>query len=220
MASGETTTVGMTRRRLRTRRRGLALRRIRAVLAGGLVLGVGATVTLASWNDGEYATATFTSGSFGIQGSLDGSTYADHNPSANPNPSPAATLSFTPAITGMYPGAVSYAPFAVRTISGSLAGRVQLQVTGAPTGGLTALRYGVKTVPNAASCTAVGYASGTAVIADGTTLDTGSTSFQNLGANSGSPVTYCFAITLPATAGNNMQGQSLTQTWQFAAVTP
>jgi len=199
--------------------RRIRLLRIRALLAGGLVLGTGATATLASWNDGEYATATFTSGSFGIQGSLDGTTYAEHNPSASPNPSPAATL-FTPPITGMLPGAVSYAPFAVRTISGSLAGRVQLQVTAAPTGNLTALRYGVKTVQNVASCTATGYASGSAVIADGTTLDTGSTNFQTLGASSSSPVTYCFAFTLPASADNTMQGQSLAQTWQFAAVTP
>ncbi|MDR2320511.1 MAG: SipW-dependent-type signal peptide-containing protein, partial [Microbacterium sp.] len=62
----------MTRRRLRTRRRGLALRRIRAVLAGGLVLGVGATVTLASWNDGEYATGTSTAGTFDVVGGIIG----------------------------------------------------------------------------------------------------------------------------------------------------
>ena len=35
-------------------------RMIRAILAGGLVLGVGTAVTLAAWNDSEFVTETFT----------------------------------------------------------------------------------------------------------------------------------------------------------------
>ena len=41
---------------------------IRAILAGGLVLGVGAAVTLAAWNDSEFVTGTFTAGTFNLRG--------------------------------------------------------------------------------------------------------------------------------------------------------
>ena len=41
---------------------------VRAILAGGLVLGVGAAVTLAAWNDSEFATGTFGAGSFNLEG--------------------------------------------------------------------------------------------------------------------------------------------------------
>ena len=57
-------------------------RKILAVLAGGLVLGVGVAVTLAAWNDSEFATGTFTAGSFNLEGSTTGDTdaaYSDHN---------------------------------------------------------------------------------------------------------------------------------------------
>jgi len=54
-------------------------RKVRAVLAGGLVLGVGAAVTLAAWNDSEFATGTFTAGTFNLEGSTDGTTFTDHN---------------------------------------------------------------------------------------------------------------------------------------------
>ena len=41
---------------------------IRAILAGGIVLGVGAAVTLAAWNASEFATGTFQAGTFTIEG--------------------------------------------------------------------------------------------------------------------------------------------------------
>ena len=43
-------------------------RRVKAVLAGGMVLGIGAAITLAAWNDSEFATGTFSAGHFGIEG--------------------------------------------------------------------------------------------------------------------------------------------------------
>ena len=51
-----------TTRRRTTRRRRRRSRMIRAILAGGLVLGVGTAVTLAAWNDSEFVTGTFTVG--------------------------------------------------------------------------------------------------------------------------------------------------------------
>ena len=82
--------------------------RVRALLAGGLVLGVGATVTLAAWNDSEFVTATFQAGTFNLQGSTDGTTFSDHASA------PGASLGFSVNASALSPGDVVYAPYAVR----------------------------------------------------------------------------------------------------------
>lgn len=90
-------------------------RKVLAVLAGGLVLGVGIGVTLAAWNDSEFATGTFTAGSFNLEGSTTSATdgYDDHNVDLGDT---AAALVFQlPAVaSSMSPGDVVYAPFWVR----------------------------------------------------------------------------------------------------------
>lgn len=90
-------------------------RKVLAVLAGGLVLGVGIGVTLAAWNDSEFATGTFTAGSFNLEGSTTsaGAGYDDHNVDLGQT---AAALVFElPAVaSSMSPGDVVYAPFWVR----------------------------------------------------------------------------------------------------------
>ncbi|MGN8026427.1 SipW-dependent-type signal peptide-containing protein [Microbacterium sp. 22242] len=189
--------------------RRIRLLRIRALLAGGLVLGTGATSTLASWNDAEYANSTFTAAQFGIEGSLDGTDYSKH---ASTN---AAALSFNPAVRGLFPGNTSYAAFAVRATSGSIAGQVQL-TAGTPAGALIDLRYGVRTVSAMTQCNATGYVNGRTVIPDGSTLGTSSSILQALAADR-TPVYYCFAITLPVDASNSMQTTTATQTWQLVA---
>jgi predicted ribosomally synthesized peptide with SipW-like signal peptide len=81
----------------------------KAILAGGLVLGVGAAITLAAWTDTEWATGNFSTGQFGIEGSLDASTWA-----SNPT-SPGATLMFSAATpTDLTPGDVVYEGYAIR----------------------------------------------------------------------------------------------------------
>ncbi len=190
--------------------RRIRLLRIRALLVGGLVLGTGATSTLASWNDGEYATGSFTAARFGIEGKLP--TETDYGKHTGSN---AAVLGFTPAVTGLYPGVTGYAAFSVRATSGSIAGSVRL-TAGTPTGTLTELRYGVRTVGSASACNASGYSGGTSVIPDNSTLDTSAAVSQTLAADR-TPVYYCFAISLPVGASNGMQSQSRAQSWQFVA---
>ncbi|MBK0418865.1 hypothetical protein JD276_07445 [Leucobacter sp. CSA1] len=84
-------------------------RKITAVLAGGLVLGVGAAVTLAAWNDSEFATGTFTAGSFTFQGSADGATFEDHASVGG-----AADLSFTQGFDNLTPGDTVYALYSLK----------------------------------------------------------------------------------------------------------
>ena len=97
----------------KTKERGLRSRKVRAILAGGLVLGLGAAVTLAAWNDSEFAKGTFTSGSLNIQGSVDGDIFEDHT-----TPEGASVL-FSLETGDLAPGDVYSAPFAVRLDEGS-----------------------------------------------------------------------------------------------------
>ncbi len=100
--------------------------RVRALLAGALVLGVGATLTLASWTDQEYAQGSFATSTFAIEGAADG-TFGDH--SATPAP-----LLFTATAAAMSPGSITYSRFVVRTTAATtVAGTVQM--SGATVGG-------------------------------------------------------------------------------------
>ncbi|MFD5598993.1 SipW-dependent-type signal peptide-containing protein [Leucobacter sp. NPDC058333] len=81
----------------------------RAILAGGLVLGVGAAITLAAWTDNEWVTGLFGSGNFGIEGSTDGTAFTDHETEAG-----AAVLNFQVGADNLAPGDAVYAGFAVR----------------------------------------------------------------------------------------------------------
>lgn len=185
-------------------------RRVRAVLAGGLVLGVGATMTLAAWNDSEFGGATFTAGRFDIVGAIDGTTFSSHASMA-----PAA-LSFTAPFNAVAPGNTVHALFSVRTANPSVAGALQLSVTSTAGTGLGPfLRYGVRTIAGT-TCNATTYAAGTAVVPDNSTMATGGTGTQAVAANGGSTVNYCFAVTLPAGTDNTAQGLTAIQTWQVA----
>ena len=211
-----------TRSAMREAKR-LRSRRIRALLAGGLVLGVGAAMTLAAWNDSEYGTATFTAGRFDIVGATDGATFSSHATAGA-----AAALSFTVAPTAMVPGTTTYALFSVKTANPSAAGTLQL-TAGTPggTGLASYLTYGVRLVPTAAtpslSCTAATYAAASAstsvVVADGSALTVSgaptTTVPQAVTANGGTQLNYCVAVTLPTTAANGAQGLTMTQTWQI-----
>lgn len=55
-------------------------RKAQAVTAGGIVLGIGAIVTLAAWNDSEFAEGLFGSGDFNLEVSTDGEDFTDHYP--------------------------------------------------------------------------------------------------------------------------------------------
>jgi len=88
--------------------------RVMAILTGGLVLGVGAAVTLAAWNDSEFATGDFAAGTFQFQGSTDGTTWADHAVEGD-----AASLTFAMNPDKLSPDDVVYAPFALQLTAAS-----------------------------------------------------------------------------------------------------
>lgn len=188
-------------------------RKVRAILAGGLVLGIGAAITLAAWTDNEFATGTFTAGQFNLQGSTDGSTYADHNSSAG-----AAALSFSTGFNNMSPNQTVYAGFWLRLAAATTSG-ANLQLAGfSGTGTATAqLTYSIYTISAAATCNA-STATGTP-IATGTLNDTTATSTVVALAAPVSPAAgaaqqLCFAVTSSAGLAQN---STATGTWQFTA---
>lgn len=181
-------------------------RMLLAVIAGGVVLGVGTAVTLAVWNDSEFATGTFSSGRFDLQGSTDGATF-DSSPEA-----PGKTLTFELDADEMSPGAVVYAPFAVQLSSDSgYAASVTLAQQAAGTIGAN-LSYSVYDVGTfGATCSAATPPTGTPLVANRAADAAGTVPAFDLTA-AATPANLCFVVT----AGDDLpQGATGTVTWEF-----
>ncbi|WP_349828827.1 SipW-dependent-type signal peptide-containing protein [Brevibacterium litoralis] len=214
-------------------RTGLKSRRVRALLAGGLVLGVGGTVVLAAWTDSEFAEATFTAGSFNLEGSDDGTTYADQDTVDN-----ALGLTFTDDLGGadlvgnMAPDDVVYASYFLRLAAYFLrlaAGTtVDAEVTPVGITGTDPLTTNSDAISwslievTAGSCEA-GTATGNPV-ASGTDLTAATFTAEGVlsltaGADgaAGAPVELCFTATA-GPEGTFEQGLATDATWQFDAV--
>jgi predicted ribosomally synthesized peptide with SipW-like signal peptide len=196
-----------------SRPRGLRSRKVRAILAGGLVLGVGAAITLAAWNDSEFAQGTFAAGTFNMVGSTDGTTYAEHATVGAP-----ATLAFTVNPTLLSPGDVVYAPFAVELDATTTNDAVVTISNAATTGVVTNLTYTL-IQPTAFGCASG--TTGTELVAAATAVGTvpAATTFNLTKGTpptvAGAPVFLCFKVTAGALIA---QGQTGTATWEFAAV--
>jgi predicted ribosomally synthesized peptide with SipW-like signal peptide len=189
---------------------------IRAILAGGLVLGVGAAVTMAAWNDSEFVTGTFTAGTFNMQGSTtDGTTFTDH-PVGSPG-----TLTFTVAPLLLSPGDTVYAPFALRLAANTTNNaNVVITAPSTTTGVVTNLTYEVDRTTAFTCGSGTVDSTGTALITAGTAV-TGVAGPNTFVLNKGAPVTsagatqfLCFKVTAGALL---TQGQTGTVTWQFTA---
>lgn len=197
-------------------------RKIRAILAGGLVLGIGAAVTLAVWTDNEFATGTFRAGTFNLEGSTTSSTtgYAEH-PSA-----PGATLAFTTPLAGnMSPNSVVYAPFWVRLAANTTsAATLDLTTLATTEAGGTAnaanLAYSVYAIGPTATCDSTA-TSGT-LVGQATTLASnaaiaGATPALTIGSpvtSPGTAIQLCFIVSSGATLNPTT---ATTATWQLVA---
>lgn len=201
------------------RRRGRrASQKVRALLSAGVVVGIGAASTLAAWTDNETVTANLTAGTFGIVGSTDGATFTDH-PAEGP-----AQLTFDVPAAGLIPGTTVHASFSVRTTSGSAAGTASLDADADNGSGLGAyLTYGVSYQIYDSGSTpepcndAAAFDAGTVLVPRGSVLTTAPTATQNLDANGGSTITYCFEITMPANTDNAAQGLTVAPRWTVNA---
>jgi predicted ribosomally synthesized peptide with SipW-like signal peptide len=193
-----------------------ARRKIAAVLAGGLVLGVGTMATLASWNDSEFASATFTAGRFNLEGAVDASqaTFSEHATSGA-----AGGLTFTAPVGNLTPNDVVAAPFAVRLAANTTNNATLNLVAATSTGTVTNLTYEVIKTSTAGCTTAT--TGGTVIVAPGTAVTSvaGAAAISlAMGApttTAGAPAFLCFKVT----AGANLaQSQTGAVTFQFQAV--
>ncbi len=209
-------------------------RKVAAIAAGALVVGIGATYTLASWTDSEWVWGGAAGGtpgvgtsSFEVEQSVDGGTTW-----TNDLASPGGLLSFTTGALALTPGDTTYAPVSLRTQSGSVAGSTTLKaavansaVTGTSTDLWDAIRVTVYT-SNAASAPAcsstntsmTGWTSitGLANVILGT--DAGAAQSLPAGtdaATAGAQQHYCFALTLPAGSPDTLQGAKIAPVWKF-----
>lgn len=215
----------------RATREGSAVPRVRAVLAGALVLGVGASVTTASWTDTEYATGSFGASVFSIESTVS-APYSAAGPWRTNETAPGATLTFDAA--GMHPGKSVYAPIALRTQPSSVAGTVTLGGAAVTNSTTTPPLLGaalVYRVVRSETCGAGAFGSGAAFVVGSATSAQPLTTGQTAGAATlpaatattpGSSVHFCFEVTLPPTnptsASNGLQGKSASAVWLFSAV--
>lgn len=193
-------------------------RKAKALLAGGLVLGVGAAVTLASWTDEAYVEATFGTSSFNVQVTSDGGTAWEEADT----PGTASALMFSLGFDTLEPGATVYAPVSLQTDpSGSVAGTVTLEGarpgSGADQALFDALTYTVTELEQGATC-ADGAVGGTPLVA-GRLTDGSAPDAIALAADGGDRADLCFAVTLPPEASSNtdLQGVTTSALWRFAA---
>ncbi len=199
---------------LRRARRGGHLR-LRAALAGGLVLGVAAAVTVASWTDSESSRTTLATSTFATESSADGTTFASHPTS------PGATMTF--AATAMAPTVSSFALLDVRTTAATtVAGIVRLTSTTA-TGALSpALEYRAVRITTATTCNAAAFSGTPTFVAGGASAYLAATTVPASPVSSpvplgGGAIRFCFDIRVEAGAANTLQGTTATVTWQFTA---
>ncbi|MET0819476.1 MAG: SipW-dependent-type signal peptide-containing protein [Aeromicrobium sp.] len=188
--------------------RRLLSRRVRAILAGGLVLGIGAAVTLAAWNDSEFATGTFGSGSFGIEGSTNGTAFADH-----PAEGSAAGLTFEVSAGDLAPEEPVYAGFAVQLAAGSTtAATVDISASSAAAIAPSLTYSVVRTT--AFGCTAATFAAGTALVTDAATTASTAADIFTLAAVT-TPTNLCFKVTPAASLPQGVAGGPVV--WELAA---
>lgn len=216
-------------RRVRSRRsRG----RLRAVLAGAGVLGVGAAVTLAAWTDTEWifggtdTDAPIGTSRFEVEQNVYDATGFTNRETFSSGGA-AGKLNFTVAAASLSPGATVYAPMQLRTTPGSGGGTVVLngaqQGTGTSAALFTALQYQAKTGVAQSACNATGMAGGTVLTPASSPLSTGGSASFAIGAapdasTPGTPVDVCFAITMPAGATDQaLQGLAVVPVWSFVS---
>ncbi|NYD68726.1 SipW-dependent-type signal peptide-containing protein [Agromyces atrinae] len=198
------------------RRDSTTRRRVFAIAAGGAVLGLGVTATLAAWTDTEWVFGGDGTGGPGIGTStfeiLQNTVAPFDDPAdwVNEDANPGGEITFGVDALALSPGVSVYAAVALQTSDSSLAGDVLLQ-SAVPAAGIAqddpgdllydALEVRVATDDALFDCdlTAFSGAPGApGVIADGPLATTGGAAEQSLLALAGSTQYYCFEVTLPA----------------------
>jgi len=176
--------------------------KFRAILAGGLVLGVGAAITLAAWTDEEFASGNFGAGTFVFEGSINGTDFT-----SNPD-TPGQEISFEVGAQELSPGDAVSGAYSVQVTEGDYDATVILNDgTSEPATGLT---YSVvETETHGCDSATVG----DPLITDAA-LGSGAADLELGEFQVGDARSFCFTVT----AGDDLeQGSAATGIWQFTA---
>ncbi|MGN0099855.1 MAG: SipW-dependent-type signal peptide-containing protein [Dietzia sp.] len=109
-------------------------KKARAIMASGLVLGVGAAVTLAAWSDTVWGEGTFgTEGNaFNIKGSFDGGkSWNEHVSPAGTGENGPGALTFAQNANSLIPGVPVYQLVGLNEVEGKLGADIVLKRTNA-----------------------------------------------------------------------------------------
>jgi predicted ribosomally synthesized peptide with SipW-like signal peptide len=216
-----------------SRSRGTRRNKIMAILAGGAVLGLGTTATLASWTDTEWVFGGNAAGngpgvgtsSFEVEQNVISPFETDFEQKET---NPGQALVFGVSALSLSPGDKIYAPVALRTVEVSLGGELTMAAA-VPAAGINVidadgllwkalkLRVLANDIANP-GCNADAFTATTGSIVATGDLTAAGTSAQTLEANGGSTTVYCFELSLPAGASSDLQGRSAAPAWKFDAV--
>jgi predicted ribosomally synthesized peptide with SipW-like signal peptide len=187
--------------------------KIYAVLASGVVLGIGTAVTLAVWNDSEYATGEFTAGVFILEGAstavVNDPVFSDHSTVGT-----AAPLQFVVDASALSPGTSVSAPFAVRLGVGTTNAADVALVAQGTTGAMTGLTYEIQTSATWGCGTPSGSLVPALTALGSVPASTEFTLTQGATGVAGTPAFFCFVVTANAALES---GQTGTATWNFSA---
>ncbi|MBH0007835.1 hypothetical protein I6E58_00620 [Salinibacterium sp. SWN1162] len=172
-------------------------------------------MTLASWNDSEFASSSFEASSFGTESSTVAGVWADNDAA------PGAAL--TVAAGSLKPSESKYAWVNIRLSSASTIGGTVALASSTTSGALIpALEFRAVRTPTASSaCSAAAFAGTPSYIAGNSTTylpitDVPVAPAASTLAHPGGELRYCFHIRLKSSADNSLQGAVGTATWLFA----
>ncbi|MDQ0866445.1 SipW-dependent-type signal peptide-containing protein [Arthrobacter globiformis] len=195
-------------------------RKAKAILAGGLVLGIGAAVTLAAWNDSEFIFGEFGGGHFQMLGSA----AVNEAPANHDVADSGAQLSFQINAGNLTRSQTVAATYAVQLDAATdYAATVKVNSAAGSGDAESSLKYGIFTVDGWTDCTPAATAastSGTQIVPAGTNLDSVANAVafdlakSSNGTDPGSPVYLCFQVTADSTL---VQDKAAVATWELLA---
>lgn len=189
-------------------------RKIKALLAGGTVMGFGAVMTLAAWTDQVWAGAEFSAGVFNVETSPTGAegSYREH-----PTQNDALELEFEVRAANLSPGDSVAAPLVLRLDADTTYAATVVLESVSPSGSNAPhLSYSIVRVPTASACApnATGQSVGSGATLAAVSNPVPFSLTPGAGSAAGDPVALCFRVT----AGSGLlQGQGATGQWRFVA---
>ena len=202
-------------------------RRLLAVLAGGVVLAGGGVTTLAAWQDQTYDRAPLTLSKFNVQQTVDPS-MADAGFVEAEDPTAPTDLALkVGSVPGtlLSPDTASTGWVGLRVDAGSVGGTVKLEgatVGADPKGLAPQLQYQAVSGVTEATCRSGVLSAGSSLVADGSSLTTGSGSASfhlDAGTNgaAGPVVGVCVKLSLRSTITRALSGSTVSPVWKFSA---